>query len=197
MYTLVAQNNSIRVAKPFDPSFDLRCTTIRIALLNHSNRRFAKPFESRCKTIRIALQNHSNRALQNHSIHVAKPFESYVAKPFESRCKTIRIARRCQTIRITFRIARCKTIQIALQNHSNRASQNQSIHVAKPFEACVAKPFESRLNPEYRSGHGCPYAPIFPYYLPLALHLGIMPAGAYHSCAPHFNPPLVNMLGGV
>ena len=159
MYTLVAQNNSIRVAKPFDPSFDLRCTTIRIALLNHSNRR--------------------------------------VAKPFESRCKTIRIARRCQTIRITFRIARCKTIQIALQNHSNRASQNQSIHVAKPFEACVAKPFESRLNPEYRSGHGCPYAPIFPYYLPLALHLGIMPAGAYHSCAPHFNPPLVNMLGGV
>ena len=52
---LVAQNHSIRVAKPFDP---------------------------RCKTIRIALQNHSNC--------VAKPFESRVAKPFELRCQTIR-----------------------------------------------------------------------------------------------------------
>ena len=43
-----------------------------------------------------------------------------------------------------------------------------------------------QLNPEYQSGHGCPYAPIFPYYLPLALHLGIMPAVAYHSYAPDF-----------
>ena len=51
-----------------------------------------------------------------------------------------------------------------------------------------------QLNPEYQSGHGCPYIPIFPYYLPLALQCLL---GRIIAAPPTFNPPFVNMLGGL
>jgi len=71
--------------------------TIESAVQKHSNR-VAKPFGLHCKTIQIMLQNYSNCMLQNHSNQIVCKTDSnrsiqiksqnhsnHVAKPFDAQ----------------------------------------------------------------------------------------------------------------